>query len=79
MVRKARIKIDIAGQYRPYTEGEWVVFSPSAFPVGFMHVERRHLHSGFRIPGHPERRMADERKPSLTTGRSSARTRSAWP
>ncbi|MFF6988383.1 hypothetical protein [Streptomyces sp. NPDC010273] len=61
MVRNARIKILIAGQPRPYTEGEWVIFSPSAFPVGFMHVERRHL-AGLTVPGRPYLRAADDRK-----------------
>ncbi|MFF4020019.1 hypothetical protein [Streptomyces sp. NPDC001843] len=44
MVRNARIKIPINGQLRPYTDGDWVIFSPSAFPVGFMRMEYKHLH-----------------------------------
>lgn len=43
MVRNARIKIQIGDVFRPYTEGEWVMFNRDAFPVGFMHVERKHL------------------------------------
>lgn len=42
-VRNARIKIPIEGKQRPYTEGEWVVFTPAAFPIGFMHVEHKHV------------------------------------
>lgn len=42
-VRKARIKIPIEGELRPYTDGSWVIFSPAAFPGGFMRAERKHL------------------------------------
>lgn len=43
MVRTARIHTPIKGVRRPYTEGHWVIFTPSGFPSGFMHMERRHL------------------------------------
>lgn len=43
MVRRARIKITIGGTLRPYTDGHWVVFTPSGWPTGFMHLEPRHL------------------------------------
>lgn len=42
-VRHGRIEINIEGKRRPYTDGSWVVFTPSAFPCGFMHVDRKHL------------------------------------
>jgi hypothetical protein len=43
MVRKARIKITIEGEVRPYTDGHWVVYDKDGRPTGFMHVERQHL------------------------------------
>lgn len=59
MVRKARIKIEIGGRLRPYTDGEWVVFTPSGVPMGFMRVERKHLVSrGVYVPD-PAKAFAD--------------------
>ncbi|MGV9850449.1 hypothetical protein ACWDWU_17025 [Streptomyces sp. NPDC003442] len=43
MVRKARIKITMENELRPYTDGHWVVYDRDGRPTGFMHVERQHL------------------------------------
>lgn len=57
MVRNARIKITIDGTLRPYTDGRWVIFTPSGWPTGFMLVERKHLKKVA-----PGRHMADDQK-----------------
>lgn len=56
-VRNARIKIMVEGKLLPYTDAEWVIFTPSGFPMGFLRVERKHL----KHP-HPVHYVADPEK-----------------
>lgn len=61
MVRNARIKITIDGKLRPYTDGSWVVFDKTDFPVGFMRVDREHLKPWVSLEN-PWERLADAEK-----------------